>query len=371
MIIFIIMFFGANTIKLNCFKNLLELRWGSGSLLVVSAINAILILILGNFFLVSIPLIYVFITLIFIIETYVLFTGDFVTKIAVGLITPLHIMAIKVMIMSGYGVIISDSYSNIMSEEGLHSALRVLLYSVLLFCMLGVAKVVEPKYSQVIHDHPKRVKIFAILEAMLITQIIILSHVMSFLDYNFSLNVGMFIASFISLGMFYMGIFMTLGFEILESYQWKSSSKASDSLYKNMLVQKSVHTLEIDCSTQTILSLVIEGKPQESLVGEYYDTAVYGITKNKLHPDEVETHNMQLSVDYMRRCANEGKKYYDFDYRLKDDDGVYIWYKAYVMIEQEEGSDYGHALVIIHNIQHEKELLVSATTDSLSGHFLI
>ncbi len=361
------MFLGANITKLNCFKNLLEPRWGTSSLIAVSAINALTVLQLGKTLPISASFTYALITLIFIVEIYILFKGDLVTKLAVGLITPLHIMAIKVMIMSWYGIIIGSSYSDILDTVTLHSALRVMLYFLLLLCMVAITKVVEPKYSQVIQDHPKRVKIFAILETLLVAQIIILSVVMSFLDYNFGLNVGIFITSFISLAMFYMGIFMTLGFEILESYQWKSSAKASDSLYKNMLVQKSVHTLEIDCSTQTILSLVIEGKPQESLVGEYYDTAVYGITKNKLHPDEAETHNLHLSVDYMRRCASEGKKYYDFDYRLQEDDGSYIWYKAYVMIEQEEGSDYGHALVIIHNIQHEKELLVSATTDSLSG----
>ncbi|OON98836.1 MAG: hypothetical protein ATN35_03310 [Epulopiscium sp. Nele67-Bin004] len=379
-ILFHLIFFTYNVCKLSFLGKFISLRWDTKSIYILSFIYSFLMYQIGKFAPISIALFYSIIIVLIFIETTIIFDGNKLLKYSLGFIMPLHVISGSLIVLSIYSLATKLSFMQIVGQYSIHTILRFIVYATLIVCMLLVGKIVQNKYFDHLMEEQYRLKVFVALETMMIIQVIILGGMFSYAPHNSLVMTGIIVINLLSMGVLYCGVFITIGIEIINDYKSKSVSKASDSMYKNMLMQKAIHTIEIDCLTETVVDFVSHGNRVDDYIGRYYSQISHNLLRYDIHPEDKELYKTRHSLEYMRRCIHEGRKYYDYEYRLKTEQeevfdypiftepkNLYTWHKSYVMIEHDKKSEHSRAFIVVHNIQDEKNLVISATTDALSG----
>ncbi|OON91642.1 MAG: hypothetical protein ATN33_08870 [Epulopiscium sp. Nele67-Bin001] len=359
-------FFIQNYFLLIFLDGLFKIRGGTAMMVFFSVINAVLNLALKFVIFAPTPVAYVGIVLFHCIQIYFTTEECPLTKVTFAFIIPIHVMAASYIIDASFCLFGGYTYYELFTIDEVFLMSRIITAITIAVIILGMNKVFGLKYFNILKKHPERMKLFIGLEILILCQLIVFS-TMLMTDFSQYLLINMIHLAIGSLGIFYLGIFMLVGFKMLEDYRIYSHSKLLENIYRNMLIEKSERTVEINCKTGKVLNYVLKGEILTNLIGIHYESVVCGIIENRIHDEDRSSYIEKHKLSYMTVMGSGAvHSYYYCEYRLQNDDGDYAWYKDFISV-QKEGSNSVKAVIVSNNIQGDKNMEFNATMDGLSG----
>ncbi|ONI46164.1 hypothetical protein AN642_00815 [Epulopiscium sp. SCG-B10WGA-EpuloA2] len=311
---------------------------------------------------------YLFLTLFYCIEICLFYKGPFLAKISIGLIMIIHLTCISTIIVSIISLIIGKSMNYIINNFILLTLTRIITFVLCIFIMFLFLKIIPTKYWKIITLNHKETKIFLVLEISGILcliagafiyneEILIIEHVFQ----ELILGLIWFIVE-------YIGIFIIIGFDILEEHKIHLENKLQlDKIYKNALIKKSDVVIQVNCQTGAVISYIFKGLLNENSINRLYDNVILELIDTQIHPNDRAKTKVLASFAYMLQAIEQGINQYSYEYRFCEKyTSNYEWFKVDVIIDKDNILDKITALVMILNIQPEKDLLFKAQIDALS-----
>ncbi|OOB78673.1 MAG: hypothetical protein BEN18_06650 [Epulopiscium sp. Nuni2H_MBin001] len=363
-IILLITFFIQSLLCLRFLTTVFKIKGGITTMIVLSAINAYANLSVGLFFSANSTTTYAFILLLYVVQALIFFDADNVTKVTFGLITPLHLIAYSFIFGAILAVVGGFSFYEIFSTPNKFLIVRIatailLSISALIYQQLGT------KFCNLLKKYPERMRVLFMAEILILIQLIATSTIFLISQAHIYLVFVVMLVGVGASGIFYIGVYMLVGFE--DDYRIYSHSRLLENMYRNMLIEKSERTIEIDCTTGKILNYIVGGEVDKSFIGTSYTTLIHNVMENKIHPDDKDLFMEQHKVSHMSTVCSDVDKYaYESEFRLKGDDEEYTWYKDFINV-QKEANDNIKAVLVSNNIQLNKNLEFCANMDGLSG----
>ncbi len=367
-VILMMTFFIQNLLLLGFQNRILTIRGGNKTIIILSIIAAYLNLSSITEWELTITTTFGVLTIMYLAQTLIFFKADKLSKFTFGLMMPLHLIAIIFIVTGTISFVAGISFYELHNTANKVLVIRTITAGLLSVFIVIISKIFGLKYFNILKKHKDRMKVFFILELMILLQLYGTSTIFSILQTHLNLVITVLLVGLGALGVFYMGIFMLVGFEILEDYRIFSHSKLMDNMYRTMLIEKSERTIEIDCKTGLVLNYVIKGDVKKNLIGSQYESLITDMVKDKIHPDDNDGFFEKHKLSYMcLLCAKEDIKHaYECEYRLLEDNGKYAWYKDYINV-QRGNNDSVKAVMVTNNIQRHKNLEFNANMDGLSG----
>ncbi|OON99394.1 MAG: hypothetical protein ATN35_12805 [Epulopiscium sp. Nele67-Bin004] len=312
----------------------------------------------------TIAISYVFLIFLYLWEVIVFYDENILVKIVFGLMTPLHLIAGMFIVSGITGILLDKSLKYVIND--MHMLLMAVIIVCITLCIFItiLSRIINIKYLKIFATKIKRLKMFVVLELIVISELLVSALIYETDVHIYVVSMSLVFEGICAIAMFYIGIFLIVGFEIIEDYQYSVQGRLLENMYKYMIIDKTECTLEVDCHTGQILNIVIEGEVQNELIGTYYRKFIDNIVDNKAHPDDRELITNNLRIHYIMDLAQSGVDSYEFEYRQKDDDG-YHWNMGCVIVKKDDTDT--RAVVTIRNIQKEKELEFQLTIDPLTG----
>lgn len=230
--------------------------------------------------------------------------------------------------------------------------------------MFVLVFLIPDPYFKKMGQHNHRMKIFLTLEVTAICSIIATSSVYHIDHINGQQLFQQVIQGLSWLVVEYTGLFMLVGFEILQEKKTKLEAKLQlADIYKNNLSQASEAIIQIDCKSGTLLNLVYKGKIIKGITGTPYTNilSTFLINTNINVGDTSEFMNM-ASIKYMIEAFEKGETKYNCQYRQNEN-----WLEAEIFLEEDSINDRIIALLVIYNINEQKALQFKAERDQLTG----
>ncbi|OON93372.1 MAG: hypothetical protein ATN33_05900 [Epulopiscium sp. Nele67-Bin001] len=367
--IFILAFTAHNYLLLKFMSTMFSAKSGAPFMLLIAFINSVVNFSVRTVFPMSVPMSYFIICLLYFWPTYVLFDAQRLTKITFGLMTPVHLVADSFIINSIFVLISGYTYSEIFSMPDLFLVARIVTSLSLSGFIIILCKVFGTKYFSLLRNHPERMKIFVSLELVLLILLLVISTIFMSTEFNVYIVLTILVAAVACVVIFYIGVFMVVGFEMLDDYRIYSHSKLLENMYRNMLIEKSERTIEIDCKTGKIINYVVKDSSNKPFVGAFYEDALHDIIDSRIHPDDQDSYIAKHKLSYMLiMCSAGNVATYDCEYRLLNEDmGEYYWYKDFISVQKSPTNNAIKAVLVTNDIQLHKNLEFSANMDGLTG----
>ncbi|OON99740.1 MAG: hypothetical protein ATN35_11135 [Epulopiscium sp. Nele67-Bin004] len=366
LIMFMIGFFCYNFVFFSYLNEILVVKNNNTNIIFkLSLLNALISSLIKINITEVIAISYLFLMFLYLWEVIKFYDENILVKIVFGLMTPLHLIAGMFIVSGITGMLLNKSLRYVINNMHMLLMAVIIVCTILSIFIMILSKIINIKYLQIFATKVRRLKMFIVLELIVISELLV-----SALIYETDVNVYALSASLVfegicAIAMFYIGIFLIVGFEIVEDYQCKAQEKLLENMYQHMVIGKTECTLEVDCHTGRLINVIIEGKVKNDLIDTYYRKFIDNIIDNTAHPDDRELLINNLKIYYIMDYINSGINNYEFEYRQKNDDNTYHWNRGYVIAEKDEINT--RAIVTICNIQEEKDLEFKATIDALTG----
>ncbi|OOB77335.1 MAG: hypothetical protein BEN18_10730 [Epulopiscium sp. Nuni2H_MBin001] len=367
-VVLMAIFFTHNYILLKVLNNIFDIEAKQCKMIILSVSNVVVNIWLKGVFPDYTLLAYLILTTFHFIQVYVYINTPRLIRVGIGLMFPVHIMANSFLVCTICAYITKQSYSYIYQTETIFLATRLISVTLLIVFVAILALIRKDVLQSILKKHPERLKIFAVLELLMMMQLMGTVHLFTNVDYNIYVITTVLITSILMLGIFYTGLFMLIGFDILEEHKIHSNSGILESMYRNMLIEKSERTIEIDCYTGKVINHVFQGEVQHSFIGTSYDKLIQSIVETNLHPGDKELFLTKHELEYMiLLCDTISVSSYECEYRLRSAESEYFWYKDTISVQHHENGQDITAIILTNNIQTEKNLAFWANIDRLSG----
>ncbi|ONI43484.1 hypothetical protein AN641_10070 [Candidatus Epulonipiscioides gigas] len=372
--IFTVVFFIQNIMFLNqIVSKILLFKINKNYIYLVALLNVVASIIWIQILPNSIFCAYLFLSLFYIVEIILCYEGLLLSKIAIALTIIVHLLCIATIIISMLSLLTNITMYDIVHTIEFLLITRIITSLICIIIMCLLLKLVPITMRQKSAEDNKT-KIFLALE---VTAIICVIASLSIYEIEIPIKehaIQQFMLGISWIIVEYIAIFMVIGFQVLKDNKIYLENRLQlDNIYKNVLIEKSDVTIQVDCKTGIILNHILNGVISENLIGLSYTKVICDLTKKQIHPDD-QSNVLKLSnLFYM---LNEFKKYnvhqYSFEYRLCEKVEIgYEWFKVDVTITEEITQEKNElnkiiALLIINNIQKEKDLIFKAERDALS-----
>ncbi|OON90675.1 MAG: hypothetical protein ATN34_03145 [Epulopiscium sp. Nele67-Bin002] len=361
-------FFIQNFLLLKFISKMFYIKGDIVSIIILSATSAGINLVLRFVFITSSPVAYMALTLFHFFQVALFVETDILTKITFGLMTPIHLMANSFIINSIVALVTKYTYYDLFNDTNLFMMVRTSNAITLALLIYLLSKVFGLKYFDELKKYPQRMKICVMLEILVVTNLLGASSMFVSLEFSYTVIIHMLVVAISMLGFFYLGMFMLVGFKMLDDYKIYTHSKLLENMYRNLLIEKSERTIEIDCRSGRVLNYMYKGEAKKAFVGQHYESLLQDIMHGKIHPAEKDSFVSKHKLSYMSiLCSDDITSFYECEYRLQSDDGSYTWYKDLISVYREGNSNNIKAVMVTNNIQSSKNLEISATVDGLSG----
>ncbi|OON99818.1 MAG: hypothetical protein ATN35_10555 [Epulopiscium sp. Nele67-Bin004] len=359
-IVFLLLFFVHNVLFFRLLDRLVLIKDKGMVLYALSAINAIMSLLMIIIWKESSIMAYALITLVYVVEAALFFEGGSLLKMACGLIIPIHIIAINIIVGGITSLFLNESMYNILRMPNVIMTMGIILSIIISVGLLIISRVIKLKYKDNVGAKLTRLKLFFILEVILL---ICLMH--TSLLYEFETFIASTVILPIVTGISIISIFYTCVIMTIESTIGQEDKSLTDAMYRNILMNKSELIMEVDCKKGIFVNRRYRGKTDESLIGASYETFMASIIKHKVHEEDKHACTNLYKIFYMINSLKNGSSSYEFEYRATDNEGVYRWYRAEVIVE--EIGDTVQAFIGVNNVDAEKELVFRMRLDDESG----
>ncbi|OON97729.1 MAG: hypothetical protein ATN31_01365 [Candidatus Epulonipiscioides saccharophilum] len=312
----------------------------------------------------SVSLAYIFFSCFFCCEVIIYYKGSIYTKLAFALSLILHLLCCEALILPVMSIILQSSMANIFANFYFLIISRILMSFLCYISMFLVLFLIPDPYFKKMGQHNNRMKIFLALEITAIASIIATSSVYHMDNINGQQLFQQIIQGISWLIVEYTGLFMLVGFEILNEKKVKLETKLQlVDVYKNNLSQASEAIIQIDCKSGNLLSLVYKGKIIQGITGTPYTNILSTFLVNtNINVGDTSEFMQKASIKYMIEAFAKGETKYNCEYRQKEN-----WLEAEFFLEEDIINDRLIALLVIYNINEQKALQFKAERDQLTG----
>ncbi|ONI43529.1 hypothetical protein AN641_09695 [Candidatus Epulonipiscioides gigas] len=367
---FLIIFFIQNFIYLkHIVLKIISIKINEHYIYLLSFLNVISSIIWLQLIPISLFWAYLFLSVFYCLEIILCYKGALMNKIAIALTIIIHLLCITSIVNSLLCFITHNTINYIINESILFMITKIVTSLLCIFMMYILIKLIPSKYWPKLVINQDEIKIFVSLE--IITVACMLS---SSAAYHVDLFVKEHVFQQVILGLSwlivqYIGIFMLIGFEILRERKINIERTLQlDNIYKNALIEQSDVIIQVDCKTGIILNHISKGIPNAHLIGLSYNQVISDVISNDINVLDREQIKKVSDLNYMLNCFKSGKSQYSFEYRLIETNKTnFEWFKVNVIIKSDITSNKIIALLIINNIQKEKDLILKSEIDELSG----
>ncbi|OON99378.1 MAG: hypothetical protein ATN35_12935 [Epulopiscium sp. Nele67-Bin004] len=363
--IYFVSFFIHDLIFFNLVQKFMPTRGNGSTVYLLANINAIIFTFLVAVFNNSVLTVYSVMTIIYIIDTMLAFKGRLTSRLVCALICPIHLFAFSIIISP----FISIAFGSTLIYHTRNTAVVVIrrIVSAVLsaFCVYILSKLTDEKYIDAFDNPTNHSKSFLALEILLIFFLLSAAQVNQVSAYYSSIFVTQFLLGFGSIFLFYIGLFSIVASGIIKERENITQDKFIQGMYKHLILENSDRLIEVDCTTGLVLNYVVEGTIKSQFIGTPYPPFINGFIDNQMHESDREHVRQLSSIEHMNKIALQADNRYTVEYRLKDLEKDYQWFRASVIAEPSH--DHIRSIITINNIEHEKELLVKANKDALSG----
>ncbi|OOB78661.1 MAG: hypothetical protein BEN18_06590 [Epulopiscium sp. Nuni2H_MBin001] len=366
-LLFLMVYFIQNYLFLTFISKILHIKSQPKTIILLSTLNAILNFGITAVFVASTFWAYVLITALYIVEARIFLRATDTVELSCALMVPYYLISISFCVSAIMSLFTNYSLFNILGSSQLLLTQRILTSLLVSIFIIGLTHFLNEEYSTALVRYPDRMRIFCLLEIAGLVQMLIVSNLFTVEELSLPIIATIATVGFISLVIFHIGLFTLVGVELIQDYKVYSNSKLLENMYRNILIDKSERTIEIDCTTGKLINYVFKNELQTSLIGSYYEAMTQTIVESRVHPEDKELYASKLKLSYMVMSIDEDRRSYDVEYRLKNDYNEYVWYKDFIMIQRDTEQDTIKAIVMTNNIQLEKNLLFNASIDHLSG----
>ncbi|OOB78113.1 MAG: hypothetical protein BEN18_08690 [Epulopiscium sp. Nuni2H_MBin001] len=363
---FCIAFFVCNVLFLSYLDRIMVLNKSRKIIVAISLINTLLGA--GMEFATDEPFIttYLIVTLIYLIEIIIFFDETILVKIAFGLMIPIHLIAVTLIVATLLALSLQGDLSVIVHDPYLLFSVMILTSIFLSLFIQVMSQMMSLRYCLILKGDNKMLKLFVFIEIVIISDLLINSLIYDIPNmFNLFMGVSLILSCITKLILFYAGIFMVIGVDVVAEHKVKTSSKLVNSMYQKMCLDNSECVMEVDCITGRLLNHTISGEVQPKLIGTYYEKFIKDMMIADIHADDIKIVGDKSELSYMRSDLDNGQKQYEYEYRKLDLNGEYYYCRATVNVAK--GDDNISAIVKVRNVQAEKDLLVKSEIDQLSG----
>ncbi len=309
--------------------------------------------------------VYAFIIVVYSLFIIIFFKGNFFLKLATALYMPINIMALVMILNASAGLILDTSIWHIMSTSSSLYLIRIAVCSIHSLFLLIISKLVPQKYYRIYITHPTRLKLFLFLEVCIILCLITNTTSYSVDIFVFNLLVQQLLLGVSWLILFYLCIFMMIGFEIMElNKETMKNSKLIERMYKHILLDTVDSAIEVNCETGQVTNYIHQGEIQPEFIGTSYENLFQELISNYVHVEDRENSNAMAAIEYMIQTFDKGINKYEFEYRWSHTNKDFAWFNANVRVESQNNMC---AIITISNVQEEKIKQFNAERDQLTG----
>ncbi len=349
-------------------ENRVNKRWS----IPLAILNSIFFVLLLNLYPDSLSILYLSLTIILILQMVLLFKGNVSVVISCALAIPIHLMGIRNVVVSSYVLIDGANLIQVLKPSELFwntfSITSILCSSFIMMVLL----IIPDKYFKMMNQDVGRMTLFLAFSGIATINLIVNS-----LEYRSEYLVNVQPIQQISIGVswmlvFYTGVFMLVGFDLIDENKDKLQQRlARERMYRKALLSNSVMTLEVNCDTDLLSYVTVNGSVKESLIGSSYSEYIVGHIQATIHTNEKLLLRKHILLENLRSKFSAGETDYVIEYRKRQTSGEYEWHRAAVSLEMNKETDQLNAIINIENINEEKlkaiELKYKAERDQLVG----
>ncbi|OON98571.1 MAG: hypothetical protein ATN35_04545 [Epulopiscium sp. Nele67-Bin004] len=317
----------------------------------------------------SMILAYLFKILMYCLQILLFYRGKWLPKIATAFTIVVNTLCIETMVIPIMSLTLQLPMAKIVNNIELFLWSRIIICSICVLMTIGLFKIIPDHGWTISRDSDNKNIIFLALQLIAIFSILAGSSVYQVPHFIQQEIIQQFIQGGSWLVVEYIGLFMLIGFELVERH--KKALKEDlfiKNFYKNILNDKSELTMQINCGTGEIIDWRVKNKINVNAVGESYAAIISDIIFNQIHPDDRANTLIVSDINYMVKEFNNGITKYSFEYRLAEKNStIYKWFNVDVRMTKNFELNQVTAVLVIENIQDEKDLLFKAERDALSG----
>ncbi len=374
MILFGFAFLGQNYMFFQLIGKVVPIKVSTFALVLTGIVNCVAVIIMMTYIENSTVIMYLIITLIYIIEMYFMYDAKVMSVVSYSITLPIHLMALRGISISIFAMMFGHSIYEVATTDAMMWSTLIMASIFSMGFMAALFKLIPDKYFKMIDQETNRMMLFCILAVVTVLQLIING---SMYDSNINIATLTWQQIFTNVSwmtVLYTGVFMLIGFEVLDARREKlQDTLLRESLYKNMLLVRSELTIEVNCTNDKIASLTYRGKEKNRFAGADYSTFLYRVVEEYIHEEDKRQLYANVESSSIMRAYKNGKKDLTVEYRMKQSDDTYRWFAARVNSEYVDEDDIIRALIINSDIQEEKEkeaiLTYEAERDPLVGAY--
>ncbi|OOO00169.1 MAG: hypothetical protein ATN35_08620 [Epulopiscium sp. Nele67-Bin004] len=334
--------------------------------LILSSFNVIIAIIYLN-----IPPIigsYMFRILTYCILTIIFFKGKYLPKIALALVIIVNTLCIETMVVATFSLALQVSMCTIMTFGNLFLYSQIITSGICVLLTLIILKLVPEDCWTLSRDNDHKNIIFLALQSICIVSILASSTVYTVSHFIYEEIIQQLIQGVSWLFVEYVGVFMLIGFETLERHKKVLSEELFiKNFYKNILHDKCELIMQINCTTDEIIECRVKNKVNSRAVGKSYTEVISAIICNQMHPDDRANTLIVSDINYMIKEFDNQVTKYNFEYRLAGRrNSLYKWFNVDVCMTRNFELNQITAVLVVENIQKEKDLLFKSERDALS-----
>ncbi len=340
----------------------------------VAFINCTLFTVLLLFFPNNSTFIYLFFILIYSLETCLLFKADIIVKLSCGLALPVHVVAIRNMIVYSYQILNTADTSDIIQSSVIYWNTLTLTSLLCSFAMLLLFHIISDDFFRMMNQSGSRMILFLAFMVTAAIRLALTGAVYRIDHYSAELAIQQIASGASWLMVVYTGVFMLIGFEMLNANREKlQNSLARESMYRNAMLNNSEMTLEVNCDEDRLIYVNINGISKDALVGEQYSDYISGNIQHTVFNMDKELVQKHLNIENLKKHYEHGDYEFNIDARVRKADSAYEWHNINVNIEVNDDLKCHVAIITYINIHDEKvnelDLKYKSERDPLVGAY--
>ncbi len=292
------------------------------------------------------------------------------TKIAGLLSFNIHIMVVRALVVSVTSYLLNTDIYDLMQDP--NSFWLTLIYTSLVCSIITIAmlRFIPARFLNVVNQKTEYLNLYIAILLLANIYMIFNANVYIYdLDFD-GLALHQIVVSLTWLFATYVGMFMLVGFDILREYR---EAAADDILFRQVVAGHAISILEMNCSKDHIIRLIIKDEDQQIEADSYSKYAEHAL-RNLIHPDDYAQVFEQRSISNIISRYQDGKKENSLDVRMIMEDKSIKWVRSFVSAGPDKQSGEIIALIALMDDIHENKLKEldlerQAQIDSLLGAY--
>ncbi len=373
-ILFCISFFIQNNLMFTLASKIIDYRVNHHFVKVVSAVNVVVVTYLLANYADHTPVVYMLVCFVFVVDMFFLFKANFAVIISCALALPIHVMAIRNIVVSIYQIVTGGDIAMMMNSDTMYWNSLTITSVICCLFVISLFFIIPDRYFKMMNQDMQRMSLFMTISTIASIRLIINGIVYQHNYTSTTMPIQQIATGVGWMVMLYTGVFMLVGFELIDANKEKMQNRlARENMYRKAMLSNSDRIIEVNCSDDTILFYASNGVTKEEMIGTSFSEHILSTTQSSVYSKDKAGLYEKAEAGYFVKSYDRGDIELDVEYRLLNSEQVYRWHRATINLEMNKLTGQLVAIVIIEDIHEEKihaiELKNKSERDPLVGAY--